>query len=228
MSSKTKSATSIKISIQDMIVGKTPIPHHIELGYANPMRDQLVDVKAIDVAVEIEFGDGRVVVFQPGSKSANVECITYSCILANDLMDIDDLASMLPDKPDTIRIGIDEWVNRMGADNLPENWFIQHRNRLMLQTNIEVDWGGDKYEPLIIPAGTDWGDLVDQIQRRAQVLELAQSDDVKKMHMEKELPRDYSSVRSKPASLKEEGAEHEPTDRSIVDFMKDATGIFND
>lgn len=228
MTDKTKSATSVKISIQDIIIGRTPIPYHIELGYANPMCDQLIDVRAIDVPVEIKFRAGKTVIFQPGSRSANIECITYSCIIANDLVDIDDLSSFLPEKPDTIRIGIDEWMNRMNSDNLPENWFIQHRNRLMLQVNVEVNWGSDRYEPLIINAGTEWGDLVNQVQRRAQVLELAQSDEVRKRHANKKLSKDYSSVMSKPASLKEKTMRDYSKGRDISNFMKDATGIFNE
>jgi len=228
MTDKTESATNaVKVDIQDMMVGKTPIPHHVELGYANPMKDQLVDVRAIDVPLEIKLGTGQTVTFQPGGPSSNIECITYSCILMNDLIDIKDLADLLPDRPDTIRISINEWMSRMSSDTLPENWFIQHRNSMMLQVRIEVDWGDHNLEPLVIEPGTEWGNLVDHIQRRSQMIELAQSDGVKKMHLDKEPVKDYTGVQSKPASDDNEDDKGTTDNRDIVDFMKDATGIFN-
>jgi len=91
---------------------------------------------------------------------------------------------------------------------------------------VEIDWDSDEYERLTITAGTGWGEFVDQVQRRAHVIELAQSDDIKKMYEEKKI-KDYTNVQSEPASAKKE-EKRVKVDRDINDFFKDASGILNE
>jgi len=188
----TDSVEPIKIPIQDLIVGRFMIPHHMGYGYPNPQREQVSEVKLIDVPVVVHIREGIEILFEPGSENANIECITYSCVLLNDLLDVDDVKDFLPDHPKEEQIHINEFMNLINEDNLPTKWFVYHREVAILCVHLKIDLRED-LDPIIIESGTDWATMWQTVRARFKLLEL--KEDRPPIRSDK----DYTPLKSKPA-----------------------------
>jgi len=215
MSDRTKSAVSI--DIQDVIAGKLLVPYHTEFGYATPSEEFQTEVKAIDLPVEVIVREDKKVLFKPGSKSGNIESITYSCILLNDLLDMDEI--QLPLEPKTVSIELNKILDMIDRDELPVSWFIYHRNKNILKVNLEIVI--EDAQNFFIEVGKSWEYMLDKLHKIMNALELeTHSRGV-------EVKKDYSNIKSYPANRKKEESTNSPEPTTInSDFISDVRDIF--
>ncbi len=224
MNNSNETDSAMVINIQDMIADKVPIPHHLELGHPNSLKDQLVEVRAIDIPVTINIRRNKSTTFLPGKSTSNIEYIIYTCILMNDLFELDNIHELIPDKPDKVHISINKWFHLLACDEMPESWFIQHRNDMLLMVDLEIEWPEEnKIEPLCVPAGLSWGKLVGAVEKRSQLVELAQVNGIQE---KVDGPTDYSAVQSKPVSSSSKPTVEKEISRKLDNFITDASDIF--
>lgn len=204
---------------------KVPIPHHVDLGYQNPLKDQLVEVRCIDVDVIVQVRKDKEVVFKRGLDTSNIEYMIYSCTLLNDMLEMDDLEEIIPENPNSHRITVEKWMILFNNDSIPDNWFAQHRRDLILLLHLEIVYSEDPPDILYIPAGTSWGEMYEKIQNRIMINELSKEDSRKD---NKSSPKDYSAVRSKPAAqMNTEKVEQHDDTVLNEDFLKDVKNILH-
>lgn len=212
-----RTETAVNIDIQDVISGKLLVPHHIEFGYATPSDDYQTEVRAIDIPVEVQVRNNKKVLFRPGSRSSNIEAITYSCILLNDLLDMEEV--QVPAQPKNIYIELSKILNLVDQDDLPISWFIYHRNKNILKVNLEISIGED--ESFNIEAGKSWEYMMDKLHKIMNSIELDRNKKDPTI-----LKKDYSKVRSSPAiSKRMDIITKEPSTRVDDNFMSDAKNI---
>jgi hypothetical protein len=212
---ETKSAKPIVVDIQDVIVGKLVVPFHKDLGYVDPHNDQLLEVRVIDVPVIIKVRAEKEIRFDPGKLTSNIECITYSCILLNDLLELETpISELLPNEPKEVSVHINDFMQLSGSDDLPIGWFIHHRDVMCLQVNLKIILRDD-LEPLFIDSGTPWGTMIDRVQSHLKLLELENDKKLSNLRS----PKDYSRIKSPPAHSISNKSDTEPGNRVDQDFL---------